>query len=227
MNRKQVLMGALLVPVTLSVATNAAEAQEKSKPYGVHLGVASLTGSDERDAFGETGKLGLSYDFQLKGAQKIQPRVDVDYARFSDNGFRLSTLGLSANAEIPLTKNPVRGPYALVGLGIYHVSVDTPGFFVPTLPTPIPTVPTVPTIPTTPGGSGGSGGGSGGEAVLTLGSQAIVAAGLNDSSTKLGVNLGVGYKFSDSLSGELTYRLLGRVAGVRADNVALSLGFSF
>lgn len=216
MNHKQVLMGALLVPTALSVATLTSQAQEKEKPYGVRLGVATLTGGDERDAFGETGKLGLSYDFKLKGAQKFQPRVDFDYARFSDNSARLTTYGLSANAEIPLTKTPSRGPYALVGLGVYRVDVRTPF-------TGVPTNPTIPTVPTTPGGSGGSGG----TRALIAGSQSLVSSNLDDSKTKLGANLGVGYKFSDSISGELTYTLLGRIAGAHADHVALSLGVSF
>ena len=218
MNHKQVLMGALLVPTALSVTAATSQAQQKERPYGVRLGVAALTGGDERDAFGETGKLGLSYDFQLKGAQKFQPRVDFDYARFSDKGRRLTSYGLSANAEIPLTKTTNRGPYALVGLGVFRVSVRTPAGGTPVIP-----IPTIPTTPTTPGGSGGSGG----QQTLAAGSQALVAAGIDDSSTKIGANLGVGYKFSDAISGELTYSLLGRVAGARADHVALSLGVSF
>jgi hypothetical protein len=206
MKHTPLLHGALLVPAAILAISVPSQAQKGS--FGLRLGAARLMDGDSRDAFGSTGKLGLSYQLPALSGGKITPRFDLDYARFSDSGNRLTNFGLAANALIPLTKSAGKGPYALAGLGIYRVSVKTGA--------------AGGGIGGGNNGGGNNGGGSGGSDTL-----AIVAPNSNESKTKLGVNLGAGYKFSDRLSGEISYTILGKVQGAKADHLALTLGVSF
>ena len=110
-----------LSALALAAATGAAHAQttDAPKPFAARLSIILPTNRSTRTLIGKSsGQVGVSYAPIIKGADKIAPRIDLDYARFAKRGNRIEPVSLLATGIVPITKQGLtRGPYVGVGVG--------------------------------------------------------------------------------------------------------------
>jgi len=196
-------------PAVLTLSAPGLLAQDVAKPWSVKAGVNWLSSGEGRDGAGSTGySIGAGYT--LPSPSLLSPRsgrasVDVGYSRNSDSGNHLEAWSVQYVERIPVSRSSSKSvPYVGIGVGLYRLDGR------------VTTLSSGGSIPT----------GSGLEAAaISPGTPGSVTE--DDSRTTLGASFIVGTNIGESAFVEASYNLTGKVAGVRADSVNLSVGIRF
>jgi len=119
---------ALSLPLLAGVAGVSHAQTAPDKPFSARLSIILPTQGAARSLIGKSsGQIGVSYGLRpLKG---FQPRVDLDYGRFSKGGNRLEPITLQLVGLVPISKRTglERGPYLGAGIGLAYTRLRVRG----------------------------------------------------------------------------------------------------
>lgn len=124
---KSIICCGVLAALGLARAASAQTTTTANKPFSARLSIILPANGTTRALIGSsTGQIGVSYG--LRPLRAFQPRLDLDYGRFTRRGNRIEPVTLLATALVPISKRGLQhGVYAGVGLGAAYTRLRLNG----------------------------------------------------------------------------------------------------